>query len=100
MFVRPAQALLNHSFHVGSAPNALYGDANYVAMYLEPPVALAAGLVLTAFHTAHEAGWLNRDHVGQTVGLELQRQSGQGAGRIVTDRVVHHRTLKNCWLCV
>lgn len=41
-----AQALFNHTFHVGSAPNALYGDANYVAMYLEPPVAFAAALVL------------------------------------------------------
>jgi O-antigen ligase len=40
------QALMAHSVHVGSAPNALYGDANYVAMYLEPPVALAAGLLL------------------------------------------------------
>ena len=40
------QALLAHAVHVGAAPNALYGDANYVAMYLEPPVALAAGLLL------------------------------------------------------
>ena len=41
-----AQALVNHTFHVGSAPNALYGDANYVAMYLEPPVAFAVALLL------------------------------------------------------
>jgi len=40
------QALVNHQFHVGSAPNALYGDANYVAMYLEPPVAFAVALLL------------------------------------------------------
>ena len=44
--VAVAQALLHHTFHVGSAPNALYGDANYVAMYLEPPVAFAMALLL------------------------------------------------------
>lgn len=43
-----AQAVLHHQLNVGSAPSALYGDSNYVAMYLEPPVALAAGLVLFA----------------------------------------------------
>lgn len=43
-----AHALLNHTFHVGSAPNALYGDANYVAMYLEPPVAFAIAVFLLA----------------------------------------------------
>lgn len=42
------QALLANAVHVGTAPNALYGDANYVAMYLDPPVALAAGVVLFA----------------------------------------------------
>jgi len=42
------QAVLSHNVHVGIAPNALYGDANYVAMYLDPPVALAFGLVLFA----------------------------------------------------
>jgi O-antigen ligase len=42
------RALLAHDVHIGNAPNALYGDANYVAMYLEPPVAIAAGLVLFA----------------------------------------------------
>lgn len=42
------QALLAHAVHVGTAPNALYGDANYVAMYLEPPVAMAVGLILFA----------------------------------------------------
>jgi len=46
--VAVAQALLNHSFHVGSAPNALYGDANYVAMYLEPAVAFAIAVFLFA----------------------------------------------------
>src|SRR5579859_7688354 len=40
------QALLAHSVNVGYAPTALYGDPNYVAMYLEPPLALAAGLAL------------------------------------------------------
>lgn len=39
-------AVLAHDVHVGVAPNALYGNANYVAMYLEPPFALAAGLLL------------------------------------------------------
>jgi putative inorganic carbon (hco3(-)) transporter len=41
-----ARAVLAHDVHVGVAPNALYGNANYVAMYLEPPFALAAGLLL------------------------------------------------------
>ena len=41
-----AQAIINDTFQVGSAPNALYGDANYVAMYLEPPVAFALALLL------------------------------------------------------
>jgi O-antigen ligase len=40
------RALLAHDVRVGVAPNALYGNANYVAMYLEPPVALAAGMLL------------------------------------------------------
>jgi O-antigen ligase len=44
--VAVGQALLNSTFLVGSAPNALYGDANYVAMYLEPPVAFALALLL------------------------------------------------------
>jgi O-antigen ligase len=42
------QTVANHQLIVGSPPSALYGDSNYVAMYLEPPVALAAGLVLFA----------------------------------------------------
>jgi O-antigen ligase len=46
--VAVAQALLDHKFHVGSAPNALYGDANYVAMYLEPAVAFAIAVFLFA----------------------------------------------------
>jgi O-antigen ligase len=41
-------ALLSNSVHIGTAPNALYGDANPVAMYLDPPFALAVGLVLFA----------------------------------------------------
>jgi O-antigen ligase len=43
-----AQALQHHTFHVGSAPNALYGDANYVAMYLEPPVAFAVSFLINS----------------------------------------------------
>ena len=43
-----AQALLSNSVHIGFAPNALYGDANPVAMYLDPPFAMAVGLVLFA----------------------------------------------------
>jgi O-antigen ligase len=43
-----AGAVLSSNVHVGAAPNALYGDANYVAMYLDPPFAMAAGLVLFA----------------------------------------------------
>jgi len=39
-------ALLSNSVHIGTAPNALYGDANPVAMYLDPAFALAVGLVL------------------------------------------------------
>jgi O-antigen ligase len=45
VFVRAALA---HAVNVGSAPNALYMDANYVAMYFDPIVALATGLVLFA----------------------------------------------------
>jgi len=41
-----ARAFVAHAVNVGSAPNAFYGDANYVAMYLEPPVALAAGFLI------------------------------------------------------
>jgi len=41
-------ALMAHAVHVGNAPSALFGNANYVAMYMEPPVALATGLVLFA----------------------------------------------------
>jgi len=43
-----AQALLSNSVHIGFAPAALYGDANPVAMYLDPPFAMAVGLVLFA----------------------------------------------------
>jgi len=40
------QALIHNTVVVGMAPSALYGDANPVAMYLEPPFALAAGIVM------------------------------------------------------
>jgi O-antigen ligase len=40
------QALAANAVHVGYAPSALYGDANYVALYMEPPFALAAALVM------------------------------------------------------
>jgi len=56
-----AQTVVNHQLIVGSPPSALYGDSNYVAMYLEPPVALAAGLVLFANSPRWRwlgAGWL------------------------------------------
>ena len=43
-----ARALAAHAVNVGSAPNAFYGDANYVAMYMEPPVALAVGVLIFA----------------------------------------------------
>ena len=55
--VAVAQALLNHTFHVGSAPNALYGDANYVAMYLEPAVAFAIAVFL--FDRKPQWRWLS-----------------------------------------
>jgi O-antigen ligase len=42
------RALHAHAVNVGAAPNALYMDANYVAMYLDPIVALATGMVLFA----------------------------------------------------
>ena len=45
-FIVFARALAAHAVHVGNAPNALYGDANYVAMYMDPAVALATGLVI------------------------------------------------------
>ena len=45
VFIR---AFVHHAVDVGAAPNALYMDANYVAMYLDPIVALATGLVLYA----------------------------------------------------
>ena len=55
------QALIANAVLVGNAPNALYGDANYVAMYMEPPFAIAAALVLLGQSTrwkALGAGWL------------------------------------------
>ena len=41
-----ARALASHAVNVGAAPNAFYGDANYVAMYMEPPVAMATGFLV------------------------------------------------------
>lgn len=41
-----ATAYAAHDVKVGAAPNAVYGDANYVAMFLEPPAAVAAGLAM------------------------------------------------------
>lgn len=41
-------ALIANAVYVGQAPNALYGDANYVAMYMEPAFAMAAAVVLLA----------------------------------------------------
>jgi O-antigen ligase len=40
------KALAANAVYVGAAPNALYGDANYVAMYMEPPFAFAAAVVM------------------------------------------------------
>ncbi len=45
VFVR---VVLAHELIVGSPPSALYGDSNYVAMYLEPMFAMAAGFVMFA----------------------------------------------------
>src|SRR5205823_409134 len=55
------RALIANAVLVGNAPNALYGDANYVAMYMEPAFAIAAGLVLlgqTLRWKALGAAWL------------------------------------------
>ena len=41
-----ARAFVHHNVNVGAAPTALYTDANPVAMYLEPAIALAAGMIL------------------------------------------------------
>lgn len=38
--------LPHHTVSIGAAPNALYMDANYVAMYFDPIIALATGIVL------------------------------------------------------
>ncbi len=40
------EALAVNRVLVGAAPNALYGDANYVAMYLEPPFAMGAAFLM------------------------------------------------------
>jgi len=74
--VAVAQALLNHSFHVGSAPNALYGDANYVAMYLEPPVAFAMAVFL--FGSTPRWRWLGAAWLPIT-GLALLLTLSKGA---------------------
>lgn len=43
-----AVALQANAIHVGNAPTALYNNPNYVAMYMEPAVALATGFLLFA----------------------------------------------------
>jgi O-antigen ligase len=50
------RALAANAVNVGNAPTALYSNPNYVAMYMEPPVALATGLVL--FATTSRWRWL------------------------------------------
>ena len=43
-----AVALTHHSVNIRAAPEALYTSPNSVALYLEPPAALALGLVIYA----------------------------------------------------
>ena len=74
--VAVAQALLHHTFYVGSAPNALYGDANYVAMYLEPPVAFAMALLL--FDRTPRWRWLGAAWLSVT-GLALLLTLSKGS---------------------
>jgi O-antigen ligase len=74
--VAVAQALLHHTFHVGAAPNAVYGDANYVAMYLEPPVAFALALLL--FDRTPRWRWLGAVWLAIT-GLALLLTLSKGA---------------------
>jgi putative inorganic carbon (HCO3(-)) transporter len=71
-----AHALINHTVHVGGAPNALYGDANYVAMYMEPPVAFAMALVL--FDRTPRWRWLGAAWLSIT-GLALLLTLSKGA---------------------
>jgi putative inorganic carbon (HCO3(-)) transporter len=49
-------ALAQHSVNIRAAPEALYTSPNSVALYLEPPAALALGLVIYA--TNRRARWL------------------------------------------
>jgi len=74
--VAVAQALLHHTFHVGGAPNAVYGDANYVAMYLEPPVAFALAVLL--FDRKARWRWLGAAWLSIT-GLALMLTLSKGA---------------------
>jgi O-antigen ligase len=74
--VAVAQALLHHTFHVGAAPNAVYGDANYVAMYLEPPVAFALAVLL--FDRTARWRWLGAAWLAIT-GLALLLTLSKGA---------------------
>ena len=73
--VAVGKALATHSLNVGSAPNAVYGDANYVAMYLEPPVALAVAFVLLSEGRLRQIGavWL------AVTGLALLLSFSKGA---------------------
>jgi O-antigen ligase len=41
-----AIAAVHHTIHLGAPPSAIYTSSNAVAMFLEPPVAFAIGLVL------------------------------------------------------
>jgi O-antigen ligase len=82
-----AQALLNHHFRVGSAPNALYGDANYVAMYLEPPVAFAVALLL--YDNAPRWRWIGAAWLSITgVALLLTLSKGAFLALVVLGLVV------------
>ena len=71
-----AYALMHHTFHIGGAPNAVYGDANYVAMYLEPPVAFAIAVLL--FDRKPMWRWLGASWLAIT-GLALLLTLSKGA---------------------
>jgi putative inorganic carbon (HCO3(-)) transporter len=71
-----ARALLAHHVSVGNAPNAVYGNANWVALYLEPPFAFAAGLTL--FSPAGRPRWLGAAWLA-VVGTALLLTLSKGA---------------------
>lgn len=70
-----ARALAAHDLNVGSAPSAVYGDANYVAVYLEPPVALATALML---YSAGRMRWVGAVWLA-VAGLALLLTFSKGA---------------------